>query len=105
MEDSALVEGESVPVAHGWWPTTRFMEINMHNIKLHEVISHFDKHTRASYSVFTHGYTRAAFDHLHQNTIETLPWPKTRNLNPIGHIMDLLGRRIKKRDSPVQNVK
>ena len=74
------------------------------------VISHFDNHTLASRPLFMDDNARphrarAVVDHLRINAIDTIPWPaKSLDLNPIEHLWDYLGRHVRARDPPVQNV-
>ena len=46
---------------------------------------------------------RAMTDYLRDESIITLPWPvRSPDLNPIEHIWDFIGLRVKERTSPVQ---
>ena len=44
-------------------------------------------------------------DFLHQEAVTTLPWPaKSPDLNPIEMFWDMMGRRVREREPPVQNL-
>lgn len=48
---------------------------------------------------------RVTTDHLRRNNIPVLPWPsKSPDCNPIEHLWDELGRRVRQRANPPQNV-
>lgn len=74
------------------------------------VVPHFDNHTLASRPIFMDDNARphrarAVVDFLRTNAIETLPWPaRSPDLNPIEHLWDYLGRQVRARDPPVQNL-
>ena len=75
------------------------------------VVPHFDNHTLASRPIFmddnaTPHRARAVAEYLQANAIETLPWPaRSPDLNPIEHLWDILGRQVRSRDPPVQNLR
>lgn len=74
------------------------------------VIPHFEDHTLASHPIFMDDNARphrarAVRDHLIANAIETLQWPaRSPDINPIEHLWDQLGRRVRARDPPVENL-
>jgi len=74
------------------------------------VVAHFDNHALATRPVFMDDNARphrarAVVQHLQHNAIETLPWPaRSPDMNPIEHLWDILGRRVRARDPPVQNL-
>lgn len=74
------------------------------------VVPHFDNHTLASRPIFMDDNarphrSRAVIGFLQNNAIDTLPWPaKSPDLNPIEHLWDHLGRQVRARDPPVQNL-
>jgi transposase len=44
--------------------------------------------------------------YLQSEAVTSVPWPAmSPDLNPIEHILDMLGRRILARKSPVQNIR
>jgi hypothetical protein len=44
-------------------------------------------------------------DYLRDESIITLPWPvRSPDSNPIEHIWDIIGRRVKERTPPVQTL-
>ena len=48
---------------------------------------------------------RVVADVMQHEAITTIPWPAcSPDLNPIEHLWDILGRRIRRREPPVQNV-
>lgn len=74
------------------------------------VVPHFDDHPLASRPIFMDDNARphrarAVLDFLNQEGITTLPWPaRSPDLNPIEHVWDYLGIRVRQRDPPVQNL-
>ena len=49
--------------------------------------------------------TRNMTDYLRDESITTLPWPaRSRDLNLIEHIWDIIDRRVKERTPPVQSL-
>ena len=72
------------------------------------VIPHFDNHTltiRPEYDNARPHRSRAILAYRQINAVTTLPWPAmSPDLNPLEHIGDLIGRRVKTIDAPVQYV-
>ena len=49
--------------------------------------------------------SRAVIECLRQNAISTLPWPaRSPDLNPLEHLWDILGRKIREITPPVQTL-
>ena len=45
-------------------------------------------------------------DYLHQEAIDTLPWPAlSPDMNPIEYVWDQIKRQLDQRDPPCQNLK
>ena len=80
------------------------------NVLEPHVVPHFEDHTLASRPIFmddnaTPHRARVVKDYLQATAIETLPWPaRSPDLNPIEHLWDILGRQMRSRDPPVQNL-
>ena len=74
------------------------------------VVPHFDDHTLASRPLFMDDNarphrSRAVTQFIHNNAVQNIPWPAmSPDLNPLEHVWDILGRRIKSRDPPPQNL-
>ena len=76
------------------------------------VVPDFDDHpllTRPTCIFMDHNArphrAHAVADFLGQEAITTLPWPaRSPDLNPLEHIWDYLGIRVRQRDPPVQNL-
>ena len=74
------------------------------------VIPHFDDHPLLTRPVFMDDnarphISRAVIEFLHQNAISTLPWPaRSPDLNPLEHLWDILGRKIREITPPVQTI-
>jgi transposase len=74
------------------------------------VVPHFDNHPLRTRPVFMDDNARPhrsalVRDYLRQEAITTLPWPaRSPDMNPIEHVWDIIGRRIRQRQPPVQNL-
>ena len=75
------------------------------------VVSHFDNHPLATRPVYmndnarTHR-SRAVTAYFQSKAVTSVPWPAMNpDLNPIGHIWDMLGRRIHAQEPPVQSIR
>lgn len=75
------------------------------------VVTHFDNHPLATRPIFMDDNarphrSRAVAQVIQNNALRHIPWPAmSPDLNPLEHIWDILGRRIKKRDLPPQNLR
>jgi transposase len=50
--------------------------------------------------------SRVVTAYLQSEAVTSVPWPAmSLDLNPIEHIWDMLGRRIRAREPPVQNIR
>ena len=80
------------------------------NILRPVVIPHFDNHPLRTRPVYLDDHARphrarVVMGVIQHEAITTLPWTAcSPKLNPIEHLWDILGRRIHRRDPPVQNV-
>ena len=80
------------------------------NILRPVVIPHFDNHPLRTRPVYMDDNARphrarVVTDVIQREAVTTLPWPAcSPDLNPIEHLWDILGRRIRRRDHSVQNV-
>ena len=74
------------------------------------VIPHFDDHPLLIRPVFMDDNARphrshAVIECLRQNAISTLPWPaRSPDLNPLEHLWDILGLKIREITPPVQTL-
>ena len=74
------------------------------------VIPHFDNHPILTRPVFMDDNarphrSRAVIECLRQNAISTIPWPaRSPDLNPIEHLWDILGRKVRAMNPPAQNL-
>jgi transposase len=78
---------------------------------LQPVVPHFDNHPLATRPVYmndnarTHR-SRAVTAYFQSKAVTSVPWPAMNpDLNPIGHIWDMLGRRIHAQEPPVQSIR
>ena len=75
------------------------------------VVPHFDNPPLATRPVYMDDNTRphrsrAVTAYLQSEAVTSVPWPAmSPDLNPIEHILDMLGRRIQAREPPVQNIR
>jgi transposase len=78
---------------------------------LQPVVPHFDNRILATRPVYMDDNakphrSRAVTAYLQSEAVTSVPWPAmSLDLNPIGHIWNKLGRRIKAREPPVQNIR
>ena len=78
---------------------------------LQPVVPHFDNRILATRPVYMDDNTkphrsRAVTAYLQSEAVTSVPWPAmSLDLNPIGHIWNKLGRRIKAREPHVQNIR
>jgi len=74
------------------------------------VVPHCDGHPLASRAILMDDNARPhrariVQDYVQQEAIELLPWPPmSRNMNPIEHSLDYLGRNVNARTSKCQNI-
>ena len=72
------------------------------------VVPHFDIHALATRSVFIEDNARshrarAVIDFLQPTAITTIPWwARSSNQNPIQHLLNIVGRRVRQGHPPVQ---
>ena len=71
---------------------------------------HFDNHPLNTRHVFMddnarHHRALVVTDYLRDESITTLPWPaRSPDLNPIEHIWDVIGRRVRERTPPIHTL-
>ena len=75
------------------------------------LVPHFDNHPLASRPIFMDDNarphrSRLVTDFLNNNAITKLPWPAmSPDINPLEHVWDIIGRKVRKRDPPPQNLR
>ena len=85
-------------------------QIYRQNILEASVVPHFDNLPLNTRPVFMDDSARphrdrVITDYLRDESITILPWPgRSPDLNPIEHIWDIIGLRVKERTSPVQTL-
>ena len=85
-------------------------QIYRQNILEASVVPHFDNHPLNRTPLFMDDnarphIARVVTDYLHYESITSLPWPaRSPNLNPIEHVWDIIGRRVRERTPPIQTL-
>ena len=73
-------------------------------------IPHFDNHPLLTRPILMDDNARphrscTVIECLRQNAVSTIPWPAHRpDLDPIEHLLDILGRKVRAMNPPAQNL-
>ena len=80
------------------------------NVLPPRVVPYFDNHALADRPMFMDDNARPhrarIVQHfLQQEAVQTIPWPAmSPDMNPIGHVLDFIGRKINQRNPKCQNI-